>query len=270
MNSMHNSDVQRNNGAKRDEDEHLLSFDGGNSTTPGATDEQSQTSSRVLESTGDATFNASESSELLEETGEARGRAMEFAESVDVDPSSDYGTNISVETSELNAAEAAVLAAEAAAEAAIASATSVMNMGSQDGMSTGSDATKTGWDIGLVALLEDMAEHPEYYVSAAGAVGGLALGGVVATSTLAAIATVPLLADSLRVIGLGYMFWFLNKYLLSSSRRKALAEDVSAVLRDARAPPAALLDKMRTNTLAEVRSARDDGTSQAKLQVGDK
>lgn len=123
------------------------------------------------------------------------------------------------------------------------------------------------WDVNIIAVLEDMAEHPEYYVSAIGAVGGLALGGVVAGGTLAAIATVPFLADGLRVVGLGYVFWFLSKYLLSAGRRGALVAEVKAVLRDARAPPAALLDRRRANVLADSNGSPTEATS--AVPVGD-
>ncbi len=86
------------------------------------------------------------------------------------------------------------------------------------------------------ALLEDISLRPEYYLSGIGAVSGVVLGSVVVSASLTAIDTVPLLPDALRVVGVGYVFWFLAKYLFSRSRRAELAADIQQLLDEVRQP----------------------------------
>lgn len=83
-----------------------------------------------------------------------------------------------------------------------------------------------GTASGAQALLDDMAERPQYYLNVTGVVVGLGLSAVVLSATMGALDAIPLVPDGLRIVGLGYVFWFLNKFLLNGGERKRLAEEI--------------------------------------------
>lgn len=76
------------------------------------------------------------------------------------------------------------------------------------------------------AFLDDLAERPQYYLNVSGVVVGLGLSVVVLSATMRALEGIPLVPDGLRIVGLGYMFWFLNKFLLNGGERRRLAEEI--------------------------------------------
>lgn len=145
--------------------------------------------------------------------------------------------------SSLEAQEAITVAQEAALAAGIDPSAVT-----EDLVSVSKEAaaiTETNWDVRISALLEDVSEHPDYYVSAVGAVSGASLVAVVASAALTAISAIPALAESLQVVGLGYTFWFMQKYLLSPQNRAVLTANVKDLLADARAPSSSLLNDIR-------------------------
>lgn len=62
---------------------------------------------------------------------------------------------------------------------------------------------------------------------------GLILGAIVSVklvlAVLGAVNDIPLLSQSFELIGLGYSFWFVYRYLLRASNRQELSEDFSAL-----------------------------------------
>lgn len=78
----------------------------------------------------------------------------------------------------------------------------------------------------MQALLDDLAERPQYYLNVSGVVVGLGLSVVVLSATMAALDSLPLVPDALRVVGLAYIFWFLGKFLLNGGERRRLADEI--------------------------------------------
>lgn len=76
------------------------------------------------------------------------------------------------------------------------------------------------------AILDDVAANPEYYLNVAGVLLGLTLSIIVLTATMVALDTLPVVPDVLRMVGLGYLFWFLGKFLFSAKERRRLSNDV--------------------------------------------
>lgn len=128
-------------------------------------------------------------------------------------------------------------------------------------MELGSKEEQMSWEDRLTALLEDISEFPEYWVNAGAAVSGIALASVVASAMLSAVATVPALAQSFEMIGLIYVFWFGNSYVLSPSRRAALAADVRAMLREARDTPNRLLSASNSRENLGLNGSEEDEDS---------
>ncbi|MEB3357414.1 MAG: CAAD domain-containing protein [Synechococcales bacterium] len=62
-----------------------------------------------------------------------------------------------------------------------------------------------------------------------GLILAIVLFGKIALAILGAINDVPLLAPSLELIGIGYVIWFVFRYLLKASTRSELANDFGAV-----------------------------------------
>jgi len=62
---------------------------------------------------------------------------------------------------------------------------------------------------------------------------GLILGSIllfkIALAVLSAINDIPLLAPSFELIGIGYVIWFVYRYLLKASNRAELSQDFSAL-----------------------------------------
>lgn len=113
----------------------------------------------------------------------------------------------------------------------------------------------------LAALLEDVSERPEFYLSGVGAVSGAVLGTVVMSAALNALELVPLLPDAFRVVGVGYVFWFLAKYLFSAKNRAELSADVQYLLDEVRQPP--VLDQgAQRGRLAGDQSAVDEAAGE--------
>lgn len=83
-----------------------------------------------------------------------------------------------------------------------------------------------GTAAGAQALLDDLAERPQYYLNVSGVVLGLGLSIVVLSATMVALDSLPLVPDALRIVGLGYIFWFLSKFLLNGGERRRLAEEI--------------------------------------------
>lgn len=101
---------------------------------------------------------------------------------------------------------------------------SELEMGDGDELTGGSMVTVSA---GAQAVLEDLAERPEYYLNVAGVLFGLTLVVLVLSATMAALDSIPLLPDALRVVGLGYIFWFLSKYLFSGAERSRLQGEIA-------------------------------------------
>lgn len=76
------------------------------------------------------------------------------------------------------------------------------------------------------ALLDDIAANPEYYLNVTGVLVGITLSVIVLSATVVALDTLPVVPDVLRMIGLGYLFWFLGKFLFSATERARLSDDV--------------------------------------------
>lgn len=80
---------------------------------------------------------------------------------------------------------------------------------------------------GIQALLDDVTQRPQYYVNISGVFVGLILLIVVLEATMVALDGFPFVADSLRVVGLGYVFWFLGKFLFNGGERRRLNEEIA-------------------------------------------
>lgn len=76
------------------------------------------------------------------------------------------------------------------------------------------------------AILDDLAARPEYYLNVSGVLLGMLLSAVVLSATMAALDSIPIVPDFLRMIGLAYLFWFLKKFLFSAGERQRLGDDV--------------------------------------------
>lgn len=76
------------------------------------------------------------------------------------------------------------------------------------------------------AILDDVADRPQYYLNVSGVLVGLMLSIVVLSATTFALDRLPLVPDALRMIGLGYIFWFLGKFLLNGGERQRLEEEI--------------------------------------------
>lgn len=97
---------------------------------------------------------------------------------------------------------------------------------SPDGPSLPSVSLPPGAAAGAQALLDDLAERPQYYLNVSGVVVGLGLSVVVLSATMVALDSLPLVPDALRIVGLAYIFWFLGKFLLNGSERRRLADEI--------------------------------------------
>lgn len=76
------------------------------------------------------------------------------------------------------------------------------------------------------AILQDMSKRPEYYVNISGLFFGTMLALVVASAVLGTLNHIPFVPDMLKIIGLGYTFWFLRKYLTLPNTREELQKEV--------------------------------------------
>lgn len=76
------------------------------------------------------------------------------------------------------------------------------------------------------ALLDDLASRPEYYLNVSGVLLGTTLSVIVLSATMIALESIPLVPDALRMVGLIYIFWFLNKFLFSSTERQRLGVEI--------------------------------------------
>lgn len=85
----------------------------------------------------------------------------------------------------------------------------------------------------LQALLDDVASHPDYYLNVAGVILGIILSVIVLSATMVSLDSIPLVPDVLRMIGLGYLFWFLSKFLFSSTERERLSVDIDQLVKGA-------------------------------------
>lgn len=84
----------------------------------------------------------------------------------------------------------------------------------------------SGAAAGAQALLDDLAERPQYYLNVSGVLLGMVLSVIVLSATVASLDGLPLLPDALRVIGLAYIFWFLGKFLLNGRERQRLQGEI--------------------------------------------
>lgn len=92
------------------------------------------------------------------------------------------------------------------------------------------------------AVFEDLSARPEYYLNVSGVLLGIALLGIVLSATMLALDSIPLLPDSLRIIGLAYLFWFLRKYLFSAAERSNLQAEIEEFVQGVRDPQSAIAD----------------------------
>ena len=76
------------------------------------------------------------------------------------------------------------------------------------------------------AILQDMSKRPEYYVNISGLFFGTMLALVVASAILGTLNHIPFVPDMLKIIGLGYTFWFLRKHLTLPGTREELLKEV--------------------------------------------
>ena len=76
------------------------------------------------------------------------------------------------------------------------------------------------------AILQDMSKRPEYYVNISGLFFGTLLALVVASAVLGTLNHIPFVPDMLKIIGLGYTFWFLRKYLTIPETREELQKEM--------------------------------------------
>lgn len=80
--------------------------------------------------------------------------------------------------------------------------------------------------VAAQAILNDVAANPEYYLNVSGVLLGLILSIIVLSATTMALESLPLIPDMFRMVGLGYVFWFLAKFLFSAPDRQRLADEV--------------------------------------------
>lgn len=97
------------------------------------------------------------------------------------------------------------------------------------------------------ALFDDLADRPEYYLNISGVLLGITLSCVVLSATLIALDSIPLIPDLLRMIGLAYLFWFLNKFLFSASERERLTQEISDFVAGVRGPDFSNLEQPQSD-----------------------
>lgn len=101
---------------------------------------------------------------------------------------------------------------------------------------TGAASGIVAASAGVQAVLQDISDRPEYYLSVTGVILGTILTTVVLSASLVALDTIPLVPDFLRIIGLAYVFWFLSKYLFSGAERVQLQREIDDLLVEIRTP----------------------------------
>lgn len=90
---------------------------------------------------------------------------------------------------------------------------------------------------GVRAVLDDLAERPQYYLNVSGVLLGITLSITVLSATVATLDGFPIISDAFRVIGLAYVFWFLGKFLLNGKERQRLQTEIDEFVEVVRGDP---------------------------------
>jgi hypothetical protein len=91
---------------------------------------------------------------------------------------------------------------------------------------------------GVKVVFDVIAELPSYatriytnnktFVTSLGLILGLIVGVKLTFAVLSAINEIPLLAPAFELVGIGYVTWFVYRYLLQASTRKELTDELDS------------------------------------------
>jgi hypothetical protein len=113
------------------------------------------------------------------------------------------------------------------------------------GISGNASITKVSPDLstanlpdGVKQVFDVIAELPSYatriytnnktFVTSLGLILGLIVGVKLTFAVLSAINEIPLLAPAFELVGIGYVTWFVYRYLLQASTRKELTDELDS------------------------------------------
>jgi CAAD domains of cyanobacterial aminoacyl-tRNA synthetase len=92
------------------------------------------------------------------------------------------------------------------------------------------DGVKQVFDIiaELPAFASQIYTNNKTFVTSLGLILGLIVGVKLTFAVLSAINEIPLLAPAFELVGIGYVTWFVYRYLLQASTRKELTDELDS------------------------------------------